>query len=63
MKPRSSVAFSLHSKMNFKIIVVGEKGVGKTSLVVRYVKDIFNKNYAVTVGVEFYSKTLTIYDE
>lgn len=48
---RSSIAFSLNSKISFKIIVVGDRGVGKTSLIVRYVKGTFDKNYNVTVGV------------
>lgn len=51
LKARSSIAFSLHSKINFKIIVVGDRGVGKTSLIIKYVKGIFDKNYTVTVGV------------
>jgi GTPase SAR1 family protein len=32
---------SLPSKIGFKVILVGEQGVGKTSLVIRYIKDIF----------------------
>lgn len=60
---RSSIAFSLHSKINFKIIVVGDRGIGKTSLIVRYVKGTFDKNYNVTVGVEFYSRIIEIQNE
>ena len=45
MKMRSSVAFSLFAKLNFKIIVVGDKEVGKTSLILRYVKDSFSKSH------------------
>lgn len=42
MKPnKSSIAFSLNAKMNFKIIVVGNKYAGKTSLIMREVKDIY----------------------
>jgi GTPase SAR1 family protein len=48
---RSSIAFSLHSKVSLKIIVVGDRAVGKTSLIVRFVKGTFDKNYKVTVGV------------
>lgn len=44
-------------------MIVGERGAGKTSLALRYVKDIFNKSYAVTVGVEFYSKNITHAEE
>jgi small GTP-binding protein len=55
---RSSVAFSVNSKLSFKIIVVGDLAVGKTSLVMRYIKDIFSKDYKVTVGFEFFSKVI-----
>ena len=48
---RSSVAFSVNTKLSFRIIVVGDSAVGKTSLVVKYVKGIFNKNYNVSLGV------------
>jgi len=50
------------SRVNFKVVIVGERGVGKTSLALRYVKGIFNKSYAVTVGVEFYSKNICVDD-
>lgn len=43
----------------FKIVIVGERAVGKTSLAVRYVKGIYSNIYAVTVGIEFYSKMIT----
>lgn len=58
-----SVAYSLHCKISFKVIVIGEQGVGKTSLIVRYIKDIFSKDYKVTVGFEFYSKVVKCQDE
>jgi len=51
LKVRSSVAFSLNAKTNFKIIVVGDSAVGKTSLIIRYVKGIFSKTYSVSLGV------------
>jgi GTPase SAR1 family protein len=62
MKPnmRSSVAFSVNAKMNFRVIIVGDSAVGKTSLIVKYVKGIFNKNYTVSLGVEFYSKVVNV---
>jgi len=60
MKGRSSVAFSLFSKANFKILLVGDKDVGKTSLIVRYVKNTFVKTKSVSSGIEFYSKTVQV---
>lgn len=35
-----------------------EAAVGKTSLILRYVKDQFTDNYNVTVGVEFLVKKI-----
>ena len=54
-------AYSVYSdsSTNFKMVVVGERAVGKTSLAVRYIKGVFSKHYAVTVGIEFYSKLIT----
>lgn len=64
-KARSSVAYSVHAKMNFRVIVVGDSAVGKTSLIIRYVKGVFNKNktYVASIGVEFYSKMMEIEGE
>ncbi|KAH7829410.1 Rab32A4 [Monocercomonoides exilis] len=36
-----------------KVLVVGDQGVGKTSLVQRYVNGIFAREYKATVGVDF----------
>uniref|UniRef100_W5N062 Ras-related protein Rab n=2 Tax=Lepisosteus oculatus TaxID=7918 RepID=W5N062_LEPOC len=42
----------------FKILVIGDGQVGKTSLVQRYVNDRFSKHYKSTVGVDFAVKVL-----
>ena len=60
-KGNSSISYSLHSAVAFKVIIIGSLGVGKTSLINRFVKDVFDKNYRVTVGMEFYSKVLNIF--
>jgi GTPase SAR1 family protein len=36
--------------MNAKILVIGNSGVGKTSLCNRYIEDKFVKSYKPTVG-------------
>ena len=38
----------------FKIIMVGKSAVGKSSLLTRYTKNIFQNDYQVTVGMIYY---------
>ncbi len=45
---------------NFKIIVAGEGGVGKTSLLHKYVSGTFTVDTRLTIGVEFHLKTVSI---
>ena len=44
----------------FKTIVVGDGGVGKTALTIRFSKDFFTEDYKMTIGVDFHVKTITI---
>jgi GTPase SAR1 family protein len=37
----------------FKLIILGESGVGKSCLLTRYLKDKFDSEYQATVGCEF----------
>jgi small GTP-binding protein len=46
--------------MIFKIILVGDSGVGKTNIHNRYIKNDFNINTKSTVGVEFASKNIIL---
>nr|CAD7261337.1 unnamed protein product [Timema shepardi] len=42
----------------FKVIIIGDPTVGKTSFVQRYVQNSFRKDYKGTVGVDFALKIL-----
>ena len=42
----------------FKILLIGNGGVGKTSLLRRYVEGFFDKSTIMTVGVDFFTKEL-----
>lgn len=44
----------------FKIVMIGDHGVGKTQLILRYTKNEFNIHSTTTIGVEFTTQTLTI---
>ena len=46
-----------------KVCMLGAFGVGKTSLVRRYVQSIFSDTYLTTVGVKIDKKTLTVGNE
>lgn len=43
-----------------KIVVLGHFGVGKTSLIRRFVTDTFSDNYKVTIGVHITKKVIEI---
>ncbi|MFX1452419.1 MAG: GTP-binding protein, partial [Promethearchaeota archaeon] len=49
-------------KKVFKIVVLGEAGVGKTSLVRRYCEGTFLEGYKTTIGSDFYVKYLVCQD-
>ena len=40
----------------YKIILIGDTGVGKTNIVTRYTKNKFSTTLKPTIGVEFYTK-------
>jgi small GTP-binding protein len=43
-----------------KICLLGDPGVGKTSLIRRFVTDLFNDNYISTIGAKITKKTIVI---
>ncbi len=45
------------SAKTYKIVVLGDFGVGKTSLIRRYVLDEFSEVYRATIGVHLYKHT------
>ena len=49
-------------KFIFKIVLLGDSGVGKSNLVFRFTKNEFNKDSKSTIGVEFATKTVQIDD-
>ena len=45
---------------HFKVLLIGDPNVGKTSFVQRYANDTFRQDYKGTVGVDFALKVLRV---
>ena len=43
----------------FKVVMIGDSGVGKSNLLLRYTKSDFNLESKTTIGVEFATKKTT----
>lgn len=44
----------------FKIVIIGDSGVGKTNILSRFTKNDFNLGCKPTIGVEFATKTIQV---
>jgi len=44
----------------FKIVIIGNSAVGKSSLLLRFTDDAFNESHLATIGVDFRFRTLEI---
>ena len=42
----------------YKIVILGDTSVGKSSILYRYYHDKFNDNFETTIGASFYSKDI-----
>lgn len=46
-----------------KVIILGDSGVGKTSLMHRYVNDKYSQQYKATIGADFLTKEVIVNDD
>ena len=47
----------------YKIVMVGDSGVGKTNILLRYTHDDYDFDSKTTLGVEFSSKLMKMDDD
>ena len=45
-------------ELRFKILIIGDSGVGKTSMLLKYVDDYFPDTHIATIGVEYKTKVM-----
>mmetsp|Transcript_9567 Transcript_9567/g.16782 ORF Transcript_9567/g.16782 Transcript_9567/m.16782 type:complete len:217 (-) Transcript_9567:55-705(-) len=46
--------------MQIKLLMIGDSGVGKTCLLLRYANDSFSPTFITTIGIDFKIKTITL---
>ena len=44
----------------FKLVLIGDSGVGKSCLLLRFADDQFTESYITTIGVDFRFKTISV---
>lgn len=49
-----------NSDRSFKIIIAGSSGVGKSSLLIRFVDNLYSSELLSTIGVDFKFKSLVV---
>lgn len=47
----------------FKLVLLGEQSVGKSSIITRFMYDSFDNSYQATIGIDFLSKTMYLDDK
>ncbi|KAM7295513.1 hypothetical protein ISCGN_025013 [Ixodes scapularis] len=57
-----SGTMSSRKKVLLKVIILGESGVGKTSLMNQYVNKKFSNQYKATIGADFLTKEVMVED-
>lgn len=51
---------SSRKKTLLKVIILGDSGVGKTSLMQQFVNSKFSHQYKATIGADFLTKEITV---
>ena len=53
----------MDNEILFRVIIVGDPGVGKSCFLLRFSNNTFKERYDVTIGVEFGSKNILVLNQ
>src|SRR2546428_13585580 len=59
--PPAGCRVTIQKQFKVKVCLVGEKAVGKTSLIRRYVLNMFDDRYITTIGTKVSKKELSLF--
>ena len=54
---------NIQHDLTFKLLVIGDSGVGKSSLLLRYAEDSYSDTFLATIGVDFKIKSVRSSDD
>jgi Ras-related protein Rab-8A len=54
------MASAPHFDMQIKLLMIGDSGVGKTCLLLRYANDSFSPTFITTIGIDFKIKNIEL---
>jgi len=62
-KKKEDIIFKGKTDAIYKVIVIGDPAVGKTSLLTKFAKNMFEEKYLPTVGVSILKETIELEDK
>ena len=57
---QSTLSTQSYANLTYKVVIIGDKAVGKTSIVKRYIEKAFSVVTESTIGAQFFSNVITI---